>query len=161
MARSKKIVTARFFFSSQPINQQQNPMSASYTVCTAGGCRCKPGETQGVVPVSVTAQENLEVWGSCGDRPSTAYEFGCNHFFIPQGETVLFPTEPLSVYDKEEGLHMHVRTRASTPHSPSTEIRWETLPLNVCQCAPRAVTDSRTRRGIGSSEKESIRKKRR
>ena len=111
-----------------------------YKIVQQDACMCRPGESKGVVPVSLTANDNLEIWASCDEKPETAYEFGCNHLLISEGDTVSLPAEAVSEYDKKEGLHMHVRARSNTPHSPSKNIKWDTIPLKPCECAVQKPT---------------------
>lgn len=126
-----------------------------YKLKEEDGCMCRPGHDKGVVPVSFTANDNLEVWASCDDKDATAYEFGCNHVLVPEGDTVSLPLEPISEYNKSEGLHLHVRARSKTPHSPSKNIKWSTVPLKSCTCVSHGVnttTDDRDALGKAISE---------
>ena len=106
-----------------------------YKISTQSHCACKSGESKGVVPVSLTASDNLEIWASCNDKKKTAYEFGCNHLLVAKGETVTLPVHAISEYNKAEGVHLHIRARSNTPHSPTSDVNWKTLPLSACQCS--------------------------
>lgn len=125
---SWEIVTLAVFF----LAENKNTM---YKIVHQDACMCRPGESKGVVPVSLTAKDNIEIWASCDEKPDTAYEFGCNHMLIAEGETVSLPEDAVTEYDKNEGLHMHVRARSSTPHLPLKNIKWDTIPLKSCECA--------------------------
>ena len=95
-------------------------------------CLCRPGESVGVKPKQLKALEHIEVWAAC-DEKDEAYGFDCNHIRIEKGATKVFPTHPVSLYDREAGLHAHVRRRNGTPHEVSGAA-WREMELTSCGC---------------------------
>ena len=107
---------------------------AMYTIESQSGCFCEKNDKTGVIPVKLTAKENLELWAACNDKPDSAYEFGCNHFLLAEGDTLRIPTDPLGVYDKANPIHAHIRARSNSPHAPRTNVEWEHVDLKPCAC---------------------------
>lgn len=102
-------------------------------------CLCPEGQQHGVVPVRLTATEDIEVWAAChGEEEATAYEFGCNHTLVAKGETVTLPRRPVGNYDGAP--HLHVRARPRAPHSNGPAGDWQDVTLTPCACeaAPAA-----------------------